>query len=148
MDFLHYALIQTIKGEKEGRGRSTCFADDEIFFLCEGYWLPSVTTIETFRSMPDQRCFFLARVLGWLRRSIAVIKSKQIFAELAGNYLGGKIVGAIGERLVRYFHNTALGQSRLAIAGCTAWPTFVSTDRSTRYYSLQMQGGIHAVMAA
>lgn len=91
MDFLHYALIQTIKGDKEGRGRSTCFVDDEIFFLCEGYWLPSVTTIEAFRSMPDQRCFFLAGVLGWLRRSIAMIKSKQIFAELAGDYLGGKM---------------------------------------------------------
>jgi hypothetical protein len=112
MDFLHYALIQTIKGDKEGRGRSTYFVE-EIFFFCEGYWLPSVTTTEAFRSMPDKRCFFLARVLGWLRRSIAMIKSKQIYAELAGDYLGGKNVGVIGETqpngLVRYFHNTALG---------------------------------------
>ena len=44
-----------------------------------------------------------------------MIKSKQIFAELAvtGDYLGGKNVGVIGETqpngLVRYFHNMALG---------------------------------------
>jgi hypothetical protein len=47
MDFLHYALIQTIKGDEEGWGRSTCFVD-EIFFLCEGYQLPSITTMEAF----------------------------------------------------------------------------------------------------
>jgi len=110
MDFLHYALIQTIKGDKEGRGCSTCFVE-EIFFLCEGYWLTTATTTEAFRSMPDQRCFFLAKVLGWLQRSIAMIKSKQIYAELAGDYLAGKNVGVIGETtpngLVRYFHNTS-----------------------------------------
>ena len=42
-----------------------------------------------------------------------MIKSKQIYAELAGDHLGGKNVGVIGETqpngLVRYCHNTALG---------------------------------------
>jgi len=82
MDFLHYALIQTIKEDEEGWGRLTCFVD-EIFFLCEGYQLPSITNDGSLRSMPDQRCFFLAKVLGWLWRSHCNGQSKQIFAELA-----------------------------------------------------------------
>jgi hypothetical protein len=75
-----------------------------------------------------------------------MIKSKQIFAELAGIWTEKS--GEPPTPTARSFHNTVLGQSRLATARCAAWPTFVSIDRSTRYHSLQMQGGIHAVMAA
>jgi hypothetical protein len=81
MDFLHYALIQTIKGDKKGRGRSTCFADDEIFFLCEGYWLPSVTTIENLSKYARSAMFLSSQGIGMVAKEHC---SDQKQADLCG----------------------------------------------------------------